>query len=66
MLMVMSSLDPHMIIELEDENKSCYIVLEWLSFMLMVFAQVVWAYADYELCLIGFGIYLYLVIRCCW
>jgi hypothetical protein len=64
MLTVKSSLDPHMIIELEDENKPCSIALEWLRFISMVFAQVVWAYADYELCLIGFGIYLYLVIRC--
>jgi hypothetical protein len=53
MLTIMSSLDPHMIIKLEDENKSC-------SFL----DQVVWAYDNYELFLIGFGIYLYLVIRC--
>jgi hypothetical protein len=42
-----------MIIKLEDENKSC-------SFL----DQVVLAYDDYELCLIGIDIYLYLVIRC--
>jgi hypothetical protein len=37
MLTVKSSLNPHMIIELEDENKSCSIALKWLSFMLMIF-----------------------------
>jgi hypothetical protein len=34
---VKSSLDPHMIIELADENKSCSITLKWLSLMLMTF-----------------------------
>jgi hypothetical protein len=36
-LTVTSGLDPHMIIELEDENKLCSIALKWLSFMLMTF-----------------------------
>jgi hypothetical protein len=36
-LTVKSSLYPHIIIELEDENKSCSIALKWLSFMMMIF-----------------------------
>jgi hypothetical protein len=32
----MSSLNPPMIIELEDENKSCSILLKWIGLMLVI------------------------------
>jgi hypothetical protein len=51
MLMVKSSLDPHMIIELEDENKSwsfmvqVILSLRWWLFMLMIYKLKIIAYA---------------------
>jgi hypothetical protein len=47
----MSSLDPHMIIELEDENKSCPFWFKWFwayagdILMLMIYMLKIIAYA---------------------
>jgi hypothetical protein len=35
-LTVKSSLDPHMIIDLEDENKTCSILLKWIELMMLI------------------------------
>ena len=35
-LTVKSSLDPHMIIELEDGNKLCSILLKWFDLMVII------------------------------
>jgi hypothetical protein len=61
----MSSLDPHMIIELEDENKSWSFLVQVVLSLCWWFIYVDDIYAeDYRLCLNGFDIYLYIVIRC--
>jgi hypothetical protein len=73
MLTVKSDLDPHMIIELEDGNKLCFVVLKWFELMMLIniyaddyYLCRCYIYAeDYYLCLNGFSIHLYLVIRCC-
>jgi hypothetical protein len=44
--MVMSREEPHMIIEVEDENKLCSIALKWLSFMMIFWFKWFWAYAS--------------------
>jgi hypothetical protein len=51
---VKSGLDPHMIIELEDENKLWFILIKWFEIMpIIIYTDVYYYNDDYYLCLIG-------------